>query len=297
MKYCKNMRYIYLFMATVLMALLTVSCDQDLPYPLDDVKNGVVIDIARIEGTDGVLSAGSTDGNYKVKLTIPKQQGDYSSLDYAQILCVFTDVSGKTTSKVVVDNIKDFPTEVAINFADVYKGFGLTVPALGETVSFTINTVLKDGLIVYGWNAISGFNNKAFTGWEIDGRAYSYNVRYPVACPLVLDDFVGEITISDPGFVGADYPAEAVKISDTELEIRGFLGEEAPFGVLKIVVDPSTHTVSVAKQVVSPTYGSYHNLSYQATGTIDACNGMITLNGPMTVDEGSFGDFGMTIKN
>lgn len=51
------MKYIQLFMATVLMALLTVSCDQDLPYPLDDVKNGVVIDVARVEGTDGVLSA------------------------------------------------------------------------------------------------------------------------------------------------------------------------------------------------------------------------------------------------
>lgn len=43
------MKYIKIFMATVVMALLTASCDQDLPYPLDDVKNGVVIDIIRVE--------------------------------------------------------------------------------------------------------------------------------------------------------------------------------------------------------------------------------------------------------
>ena len=291
------MKYIQLLMATVLLTLLTVSCDQDLPYPLEDVKKGVVIDIVRSEGTDGVLSAGTTTGNYKVKMSIPSQQGDYSMLDYAQLLCVFTDAAGKSISKVVVDNVKSFRTEITIDLADVYAKLGKDKPSLGEVVYFTSNAVLKDGYVVAGWNEYSGFNNKTFTGWQVDGRAYSYNVRYPVACPLVLDDFVGEVTISDPGFYEGDYTATVVKNSDTELEIRGFIGEAAPNGILKIKVDASTHSVSVAKQVVLPTFGSYHNLSYQAVGTIDACNGSITLNGPMTVDEGSFGDFRMTIKN
>lgn len=291
------MKYIQLLIATVLLTLLTVSCDQDLPYPLDDIKKGVVIDIVRSEGTDGVLSAGITTGNYKVKMSIPTQQGDYSMLDYAQLLCVFTDVAGKTTSKVVVDKIKDFPAEITINVAEVYGEFGKTEPTLGEVLYFTSNCILKDGYVVAGWNEYSGFNNKTFTGWQIDNRAYSYNVRYPVACALVLDDFVGEVVITDPGFYEGDYTAEITKISETELEIRGFIGEEAPNGILKIKIDPSTHSVSVAKQVVMATFGAYHNLSYQAVGTIDACNGSITLNGPMTVDEGSFGDFKMVIKN
>lgn len=293
------MKYIQLLMATVLLTLLTVSCDQDLPYPLDDVKKGVVIDIVRSEGTDGVLSAGATTGNYKVKMSIPKQQGDYSTLDYAQLLCVFTDVAGKTTSKVVVDNIKDFPAEIAINIAEVYGKFGKTEPALGEVLYFTSNCILKDGYVIAGWNEYAGFNNKTFTGWQIGDRAYSYNVRYPVACSLVLDDFVGKVTVSD-GFNEVDYEAEIVKISDSELELRGFMQEEDPNGILKIKVDPSTHSVSVAKQIVSaglvPWLG-YHNLSYQAIGTIDACNGAITLNGPVTVDEGGFGDCKMVIKN
>lgn len=291
------MKYIQLLIATVFLTLLTVSCDQDLPYPLEDVKNGVVIDIVRVGGTDGVLSAGTTTGNYKVKMSIPSQQGDYSMLDHAQLLCVFTDVAGKSTSKVVVDNIKDFPVDITINLADVYAKFGKSNPSLGEVVYFTSNAVLKDGYLVAGWNEYSGFNNKTFTGWQVDNRAYSYNVRYPVACALVLDDFVGDITINDPGFYEGEYAATVVKKSDTELEIRGFLGEDAPNGILKIKIDPSTHTVSVDKQVVMAAFGSYHNLSYKAIGTIDACNGLIVLNGPMTVDEGSFGDFKMTIKN
>ena len=95
MKTKTNMRYIQLFIATALWALLTVSCDRDLPYPIDQVKKGVVIDIVRAPDSDGVLSAGVTDGDYKVSVSIPKQQGDYSMLDYAQLLCVFTDVDGK----------------------------------------------------------------------------------------------------------------------------------------------------------------------------------------------------------
>lgn len=286
MKFDKNMKYIQLFMATVLMALLTVSCNQDLPYPLDDVKNGVVIDIVRVEGTDGVLSAGATDGDYKVKLTIPEQQGDYSILDHAQLLCVYTDASGKQTSKVVVDDIKDFPKEIAIDLAGVYAKFGLDKPALGEVMYFTTNAILKDGYVVSGWNEYSGFNNKAFTGWEIDGRAYSYNVRYAVVCPLVLDDFVGDLVITDNSvfYGGKEYAAVGVKISDTEIEIQGFYEDSN----LRITIDPSVHTVTVAKQVLYPDFQGYTNFFVSGSGTIDACNGIINFSGIVGVDQGNF---------
>ena len=286
MKLNRNMKYVQLFIVTVLMALLTVSCDQDLPYPLDDVKNGVVIDIARIEGTDGILSAGKVDGNYKVKLTIPAQQGDYSMLDYAQLLCVFTDASGKTTSKVVMDNIKEFPKEITIDFADVYKKLGLSAPSLNETVYFTTNAVMKDGYVVYGWNEYSGFNNKAFTGWEVDGRPYSYNVRYAVACPLVLDDFTGNLVVTDNTvfYEGASYPVQGVKISDTELEIVNFFEDSK----IRITIDPTVHTVTVAKQILYPTFGSYTNFYVVGSGTIDACNGIINFSGTVGVDQGTY---------
>ncbi len=292
------MRYIQLFIATALWTLLTVSCDRDLPYPIDQVKKGVVIDIVRTPNSNGVLSAGVTDGDYKVSVSIPKQQGDYSMLDYAQLLCVFTDVDGKTTSKVIVDNIKEFPKDISIDMTNVYQQFGKEAPTLGEIVYFTTNAVLKDGYVVYGWNEYSDFNNKLFTGWEVDGRSYSYNVRYPVACQLNLEEFVGSVVLND--FYAESYQAEIVKTSDTELEIHGVAKGEKPDGILKLTIDTSTHTVKVAKQIVA--HGSvawikdYHNVAYQATGTIDACKGTITLNGPLTVDEGSFGDYQMIIS-
>lgn len=286
MKLSRNMKYIQLFMATVLMALLTVSCDQDLPYPLDDVKNGVVIDVARVEGTDGVLSAGMVEGNYKIKLTIPKQQGDYSMLDYAQLLCVFTDASGKTTSKVVVDNIKEFPKEITVDFAEVYKQFNLSAPSLGETVYFTANAVLKDGYVVYGWNEYSGFNNKVFTGWEVDGRAYSYNVRYAVVCSLALDDFTGNLMVTDNTvfYEGASYQVQGTKISDTEIELDGFFEDSK----LRLTIDPTLHTVTVEKQILYPTFGSYTNFYVVGSGTVDACNGIITFSGTVGVDQGTY---------
>lgn len=286
MKIKDNMKYIQLFIATVFLTLLTVSCDQDLPYPLDDVKKGVVIDIVRSAGTDGVLSAGVTDGNYKVKMSIPTQQGDYSMLDYAQLLCVFTDVSGKTTAKVAMDNIKNFPQEITIDLAEIYRLFGKEKPSLGETIYFTANAVLKDGYVVYGWNEYSGFNNKGFTGWEVEGRAYSYNVRYSVVCPLVLDDFVGEMTMTDNStfYQGATYQVKGVKISDTELEIVDFYEDSK----IRITIDPSVHTVNIAKQVLYPTFQGYSNFYVVGSGTIDACNGIISFSGTVGVDQGIF---------
>ena len=280
------MKYIKIFMATVVIALLTTSCDQDLPYPLDDVKNGVVIDITRVAGTDGILSAGTTEGDYKVKLSIPTQQGDYSSLDHVQLVCVFTGKDGKTTSKVVQDNIKEFPSTITLDLEEVYKLFNLTSPSLGETLYFTTNVVLKDNYVVEGWNEYSGFNNRAFTGWQVDGRAYSYNVRYPVACPLVIDDFVGDLTITDNSvfYEGASYPAVGVKISETEVEIQGFFEDTN----LRIKIDPTVHTVSVPKQVLYETFGSYTNFYVMASGTVDACNGIISFNGTVGVDQGTY---------
>lgn len=286
------MKYIKLFIATVCISLLTVSCDRDLPYPLTDVKEGVVVDIIRTTGTDGVLTSGDFAGDYKVTLSIPKQQGDYSHLDYVQLLCVFTDANRKTTAKVIKDNIKEFPAEVTLDIAAIYQEFGLTSPALGETCEITTNSVLKDGYVVYGWNEYSGFNNKTFTGWDMGGRAYSYSVRYPVVCPLDLDEFIGTMTVTD-NWNGEIYDANCVKVSDTELKIEGFFEGKAD---LTIYVDNATHTVSIPKQLMQTTYYTYTNLSLVGAGTIDACNNIIKFTATFTVDQGSFGNYGIELR-
>jgi hypothetical protein len=205
------MKKIFLAFLTLSLLLIAQSCEKELPYPIDDVKRGVVIDIVRVPGTDGLLSDGLTSGDYKVKLMIPENQGDYSFMKHAQLLAVLEDAEGKTKSSVVVDNITEFPKEIQINIADVYTKLGLTAPSLGETLYFTTNAVLEDGSAVSGWSEQIGFNNKAFAGWQVEGRAYSYNVRYAVACGWDQDpntgSFIGQFTMEETTPYGNDsYP-------------------------------------------------------------------------------------------
>jgi hypothetical protein len=292
------MKKIYLFTLITVALCSSVGCNKDLPFPLDEVKRGVLVDIVRVSGTNGVLSAGQTAGDYKVKLTIPKYQGDYSALDYAQLLAVLESPNGAITSRVVVDNITAFPQEITVDIAEVYGKFGLSAPSLGEVLYFTVNVVLTNGEVIPGWTEYAGFNNRAFTGWKVDDRAYSYNVRYPVACPLDLDDFIGTLTIDDEWWEET-YQVTVTKQSDTELKISDLFEGYVDHDFI-ITVDPFTHTVSIAKQVLvdnTSIWGMspYTNFALAGSGVIDACNRRITFTATATVDQGSFGSVSFAI--
>lgn len=287
------MKKIYLAFITLSLLFIATSCDKDLPYPIDDVKRGVVIDVVRVPGTDGILSDGLTTGNYKINLSIPEQQGDYSFMKEVQLLAVMEGVDGKLSSKVVMDNITEFPKEITIDVGDVYSKFGLSTPTLGETVYFTTNTVLKDDVIIPGWNEVMGFNNKAFAGWNVDGRAYSYNVRYSVACELVLDDFVGTNTVYVDEWIGSGYKVEITKVSDTELSVEGMFWGDAD-GPMIIKVDPTDHSITIPKQILvsNPTWWAgnpYKDFALAGNGTINACETSLSFTAEATVDLGSFG--------
>ncbi|MFV0467819.1 MAG: hypothetical protein ACK5MK_02705, partial [Dysgonomonas sp.] len=102
------MKKIYFALIVSTLLLFVQSCDKELPYPTDEVKKGVVIDVTRVSGTEPVLWSGITTGVYKIKLTIPKQQGDYSYMKNAQLLAVLQGTDGKMKSQVIQDNITDF---------------------------------------------------------------------------------------------------------------------------------------------------------------------------------------------
>lgn len=104
-----TMKNIILAFSMLSLLFITQSCDEDLPYPIDEVKRGVVIDIVRVEGSDGVLSDGLTTGNYQVKLSIPEQQGDYSFMSHVQLLAVLQSSDGVLNSEVIADDINGFP--------------------------------------------------------------------------------------------------------------------------------------------------------------------------------------------
>lgn len=290
------MKKIYLAFITLSLLFLGFSCSMELPYPIDDVKRGVLIDIVRVEGTDGVLFRDQTDGNYKVRLTIPEQQGDYSFMKHAQLLAVFHETDGTVTSKVIEDNITEFPKDITIDIAEVYSLFGLTAPSIGETLYLTTNVVLKDDQVIPGWTDIMGYNNRAFTGWRLQGRAYSYNVRYSVVCELVLDDFVGTCTVTQDDWWGeTPYEVEVTKVGDYQLSIAGLYNGEAT-NPLVITVDPVDYSISFDKQILAPHSAewwgnaAYGNFALSAgTGVVDACETIISFSATATVDAGSFG--------
>ena len=289
------MKKIFLAFISLSLLFLAQSCDKDLPYPIDEVKKGVLIDVARIPGTDGVLSDGLTTGNYKVKLTIPENQGDYSFMKNAQLLAVLTDTDGERTSQVVIDEITQFPQEITLNIADIYSKFGYTAPVVGQVLNLTTNVVLKDGSVIPGWTELTGFNNVAFSGWMVDGRAYSSNVRYAVVCALDLNDFAGTCWVTLDEWWGEEpYPVEVTKVSDTQLSIEGLFDGEAE-NPLVITVDLDDYSLSFPRQVLTPDShlwwgrppGDYSNFGLEGSGVVDACNLQITFTTNALVSIGS----------
>lgn len=303
------MKKIYLVFITLSLLFSAQSCKKELPFPTDQIKRGVVIDIVRTEGTDGVLYRGETDGNFKVKLTIPEQQGDYSFMKHGQVLAVLERILPDPTTeepertktvreaKVVADNITSFPADVTLNMTEIYKSFGLSVPELGETLYITANAVLNDNYVVTGWTEQTGFNNKAFTGWRVGSRAYSYNVRYPVVCELILDAFVGTNTVTvDQWWGETPYQVEVTKVGDNKLSIAGLYKGEAT-NPLVITIDPVDYSISFKKQILVPNSSAwfkdnpptYNNFALgDGTGIVDACNTKLKFSGPVSVDAGTF---------
>jgi len=300
------------FLAAIVISLLFIipSCQKDLPFPLDQVTKGVLVDIVRVAGTDGILSDGQTTGNYKIKLTIPDEQGDYSILKAVQLLAVLKNADGTYSTKVVKDNLTGFPQEIQLDIANIYSQFGLKAPELGQTLYVTTNVVLNDGSVIPGWTQLTGFNNKDFAGWLVDGRAYSSNVAYAVACPLVLDDFVGTFYVTLDEWWGEEpYPVEITKVSDTKLSIANMFNAVADdfadeVNPLVITIDPTDHSISFAKQILVPNSGAlwwgrptYSNFALSAgKGTINSCDLSISFSATATVDAGGFGAVSFIIE-
>lgn len=275
------MKYINRVLILISVSLFIISCSRDLPYPKKHVRDGVVVDITAVSGSDLVLSDGVVAGNFQTKISIPTQQGDYSHLGYVEVLAVLRDVKGQHESKVVGDKVETFPSNIKIDIKEVYKSFGKSAPIRGETLYITTNSVLKNGYVINGWTKETGFNNKGFSGWVVDDRPYSYHVRYPVVCSLVLEDFNGSM---DMVFGETIMPITCEKISDNELLIKGFEDKYE----FKIKVNPLDHTVVVDKQILDPVYNQYTNLYILGKGTIDACNKSISLILDRGVDQGTF---------
>lgn len=210
--------------ALAALPLFVISCDkQELPYDLEGVTHTFGISVEKVTTADLLLGAGTTDGNYKVALSVPEYMGNYKEyFKEAELLCVYTPASGDTVySAVAATGIKNLPCEVTIDMAGLCENLGIAAPAIGDKMQFTTNIIHKDGTLVPGWTETMGFNfmNPTFA-------SFSY-ATYSAAAPLDVAFYEGlnGKTIKFTESLGtsgeASYGALVTLLSEAEVEAAG----------------------------------------------------------------------------
>lgn len=194
--------------------------------------------------------------------------------------------------KVLQAGVTTFPTTIDVDAAKLATLFGLDITKVvpGDFFEIGANIVTQSGLTVPAFSTLAN----QFSADVLNFPGSSISIKYPVVCPLDLDDFVGAFTIDDPNFIEGEYPVTITREGDNVLVVKGFV--EDPASVLKITVDPKTTKVSVPTTAATALIFGYHNLKVSGSGEINACANTVTLNLAYSVDEGSFGTLGLTIK-
>lgn len=204
--------------------LFVISCDkQELPYDLEGVTHTFGISVDKVITADLLLGAGTTDGNYKVVLSVPEHMGDYTTyFKEAELLCVYTPADGSgVKSAVATTGIKEFPCEVSIDMVALCENLGIAAPAIGDKMQFTTNIIHKDGTVVPGWTETMGFNfmNPTFA-------SFNY-ATYTAAAPLdvALYEGLNGKTIKFTESLGtsgeASYGALVTLLTAEEIEAAG----------------------------------------------------------------------------
>lgn len=263
-----------------LLTLIITSCKHGEYMP--DIQRANMAVFALDENSTILISDETYNVNFNVSLYYPNDK-----VTEARIVGIKN--GDPSTIKILKEGITEFPIKMKLSYQDLKSKFGEIVE--GDQIKLGMD--IKMGAIWFSAFGPDGKSTVASDAISLPGSNPTLTLKR--VCPLVLDDFVGSVTLND-GFAGIP-TADIVKISDTELEIQGYGGETAPYGIIRLTINPKDYTVTVSKQVISASYGPYHNLAYEGSGTIDTCNGIISLSLAVTVDEGSFGSFPFEIKN
>lgn len=263
-----------------LLTLIITSCKHGEYMP--DIQRANMAVFALDENSTILISDETYNVNFNVSLYYPNDK-----VTEARIVGIKN--GDPSTIKILKEGITEFPINMELSFQDLESKF----ESIKEGDQIEIGMDVKMGTVWFSAFGPDGKSTVASDAISLPGSNPTLTLKR--VCPLVLDDFVGSVTLND-GFAGVP-TADIVKISDTELEIQGYGGETAPYGIIRLTINPKDYTVTVSKQVISASYGPYHNLAYEGSGTIDTCNGIISLSLAVTVDEGSFGSFPFEIKN
>lgn len=292
--------------ALFFVAALT-GCSQKLPYDLDGVEKGVVINIHKPLGAAAAMQQDKSDV-FDVILDIPSQQGDWSMLDKAFLTAVYTH-NGEKTAADLDEAVTEFPCTLKVKISDVCAKLGLSGDlSVGDRIEFTPSYTLKSGTTVRGWTSLIGFNNTTFSGWKMeDGASYSYRIAYTAFAPFDKADFIGTGTLDD----GYNTPVTITEISEkpdaawiptgvTEDKLIGLqLDGDIFYGgdKIKVWINTLDYTLIVPDQVICKnfTYGSYGTYDggiEDGEGEIDTLNKTIkfyiySVWGPYSLGDGT----------
>ncbi len=210
--------------ALAALPLFVVSCDkQELPYDLEGVVHTFAISVDKVTSADLLLGAGTTDGDYKVALSVPEYMGNYTEyFKEAELLCVYTPASGDTVySAVAATGITELPCEVTIDMATLCQNLGIVAPEIGDKMQFAANVIHKDGTLVPGWTPEMGFNFMNTTFTDINYATYTAAAPLDVALYEALDGKTIKFTESVGSEYEASYGALVTLLSEAEVEAAG----------------------------------------------------------------------------
>jgi hypothetical protein len=289
-----NMKRISILLGMMVALSFFYSCDKEMPYDLDSITRGALIDVSKVEGTDLFIDAFATEAPVLgIKLQMPPQGA--GSFDHLQLVVIYNRGRANQASYIVADNIRTLPAEVMVDFNDVLALVGNDWVEPGESYDFTVNVVLNDGFVIKGWTPLTGFNNTQFVGWLFEGRAYSSAARYAVQCsynPAVASGSYRAVSatwaVNGPVTITVD-PEDQFTVYVAGLILLDGVPEDR--GPLRMTVNPADFSVTAHRTVLATNFFGYDNVAYQGSGSLNTCTGVYEMNFTITVDQGSFGSY------
>lgn len=269
------------------LALFVASCTSDGNGNLPELTRVPVPLITQAENSDVLIQE---PAEFKGKFIVDLYFKD--DIKPKNIDVVIAKNGDYKTVKVLQANVTSYPTTIEVDAAKIATAFGINVSDIvpGDYFEIGANITTQSGKLSEAFPRVGN----QFAADIANFPGSNISIKYPVVCPLDIDDFVGEFTIDDPGFWEASYPVTVTRSGENDLIITGFV--EDPDAVIKITVNSQTTKISVPKQVFAASFVGYTNGAAAGSGEINACANTITLNLAYTVDQGGFGTYGLTIR-
>lgn len=254
----------------IALMLLTFSCEK----PKDPVsqRDAGIIPLAS-EPNPGIFINGNNDSY--IEFTVSLSQG--TSADHTQINVIHPG----TTGEAKISDLTTFPATVHITLGEVISALGIQPSDIhdGDLIYVDILTT-KNGITT---RSAADLAITVACTYNSSLAAGSYHAVSPPTEWAVSGNITITRDLADPYTV-------YVKGLET------IDGNTEDLGPLPMHINPATLKITADKTVLvsNVSWGPYHNLAYEGTGSFNSCDGSYTMNFSISVDEGSFGSYAFT---